>query len=135
MSLVNNAVDKYTIIQDPNGRYRTSIAKGIEVAIKMLPKEDFRRIQRKEQASLLVDISHPELGTIRIRDVRIIWSEKNQCFHVRWKQWRTGKIRDNRPEYLDVAGPLDPVSRKEFSSKILEVFFQVRKEINRHLQS
>lgn len=117
----------YQLNMDSYNRMTTEIAKGVEVGIKVLSMTDTRRIEKKEHAYAVLDITTP-LGVIRIRDIRIVWSDNNERFYLRWRQWRTGKLRNERPEYLDVAGPRDKETRLKYSEAILAVFEQIRSE-------
>jgi hypothetical protein len=119
----------YQLQMDSYNRMTAEIAHGVEVGIKVLSMTDTRRIEKKEHAYAVLDIATP-LGIVRIRDIRIVWSEPNQRFYLRWRQWRTGKMRNERPEYLDVAGPRDKETRLKFSECILAVFEQIRSEGN-----
>ncbi len=117
----------YQLNMDSYNRMCADIAKGVSVGIKVLSMTDTRRIERKEHAYAVLDLVTP-LGTIRIRDIRIVWSEPNERFYLRWRQWRTGKMRNERPEYLDVAGPRDKETRLKYGEAILAVFEQIRAE-------
>ncbi len=117
----------YTLTMDSYSRMVAKIAVGVEVGIKVLSMTDTRRIQKNEHAYAVLDISTP-LGPIRIRDIRILYSSKNEQFYLRWRQWRTGKMRAERPEFLDVAGPRDRETRLNFAKDILAVFAQIREE-------
>lgn len=119
--------NKYHLSMDSYNRMVAEICKGVEVGIKVLSMTDTRRIQKNEHAYAVLDISTP-LGPVRIRDIRIVWSEPNQRFYLRWRQWRTGKMRNNRPEYLDVAGPRDKETRLKYSEAIIAVFEQIQEE-------
>jgi hypothetical protein len=117
----------YQLQMDSYNRMCAEIAKGVSVGIKVLSMTDTRRIERKEHAYAVLDLASP-LGIIRIRDIRIVWSEPNERFYLRWRQWRTGKMRNERPEYLDVAGPRDKETRLKYGEAILAVFEQIRAE-------
>ncbi len=117
----------YQLQMDSYNRMCATIAKGVEVGIKVLSMTDTRRIEKKEHAYAVLDLSTP-IGVIRIRDIRIVWSEANNRFYLRWRQWRTGKMRNDRPEYLDVAGPRDKETRLKYGEAILAVFEQIRAE-------
>lgn len=117
----------YQFSRDSHNRLCAEICKGATVGIKVLSETDPRRIERNEHAYAVLDLQTP-LGLIRIRDIRILWSEPNKRFFLRWRQWRTGKMRNDRPEFLDVAGPQDKETRVRFTEKILEVFNQIKQE-------
>jgi hypothetical protein len=117
----------YTLNMDSYNRMCATIAKGVEVGIKVLSLTDTRRIEKNEHGYAVLDVMTP-IGVIRIRDIRIVWSEPNQRFFLRWRQWRTGKIRNDRPEYLDVAGPRDKETRLQYAEAIIAVFEQIQKE-------
>jgi hypothetical protein len=117
----------YTLNMDSYNRMCATIAKNVEVGIKVLSLTDTRRIEKKEHAYAVLDIMTP-LGVVRIRDIRIVWSEPNQRFFLRWRQWRTGKTRNDRAEYLDVAGPKDKETRLQYAEAIIAVFEQIQKE-------
>jgi hypothetical protein len=74
------------------------------------------------------------MGVLRIRDIRIKWSTKNECFYIQWRQWFTGKFRgvdregNPRKEFLDVCGPLDPQTRQNFNDSIVAVYAQIKSE-------
>lgn len=119
--------EKYQLQMDSYNRMTAVIAKGVEVGIKVLSMTDTRRIEKNEHAYAVLDVNTP-LGIIRIRDIRIVWSANNEQFYLRWRQWRTGKMRNERPEYLDVAGPRDKETRLKFGAAILAVFEQIREE-------
>ena len=116
----------YQIDRDSNNRLCAEIAKGVTVGIKILAETDPRRMERREHAYAVLDIDTP-LGCVRIRDIRILWSDPGQRFYLQWKQWRTGKIRFDRPEYLDIAGPRDREARQRFSEEILALFSQIKR--------
>lgn len=118
----------YQISQDSHNRLCAEIAEGVTVGFQVLDKNDWRYINRNERAYVVLDIETP-LGRIRIRDVRLLRSATRGCFFLRWKQWKTGKFREGRPEYLDVAGPHNREGRDLFSAAILAVFEQLRKEL------
>jgi hypothetical protein len=117
----------YQLQMDSYNRMVATVAKGVEVGIKVLSMTDTRRIEKNEHAYAVLDLITP-LGPIRIRDIRIVWSEPNKRFFLRWRQWRTGKMRNERAEYLDVAGPRDKETRLKYGEAILEVFEQIRAE-------
>lgn len=120
-------MSKYQLSRDSLNRLCTEIAPGVTVGIKVLSETDPRRLERGEHAYAVLDLATP-LGPVRIRDIRVMWSKTNERFFLRWRQWKTGKVRDGRPEYLDVAGPQDRETRALFSEKIIEVFAQIKQE-------
>ena len=108
---------KYTLTRDSWNRVQADISPDVSVAIKVLAETDARRIEKQTHAYAVLDI-RTDFGPIRIRDVRIQWSVQNERFFIRWRQWSTGRMRDGRKEYLDVAGPLDPDTRSKFADAI-----------------
>jgi DNA-binding cell septation regulator SpoVG len=111
-----------------------NIAEGVTIGIKVLGVTDSRRIDRSEHAIAILELQTP-LGTIRIRDIKIVWGEKNSQFFLRWRQWRTGRMVPDRrpgfparPEYLDVASPGNYETRRRVESAILAVFHQIQEE-------
>ena len=119
--------EKYELHRDSWNRLQADIAEDLTVGIKVLSETDQRRIEKGTHAYCVLDL-RTSLGVIRIRDIRVQWSEKNQRHFIRWRQWFTGRLRDDRKEYLDVAGPLDPDTRNKFADAILDVFSQIREE-------
>jgi hypothetical protein len=119
--------EKYELRRDSFNRVQADIAEDVTVGIRVLSETDQRRIEKNTHAYCVMDI-RTSLGVIRIRDIRIQWSEQNQRHFIRWRQWNTGRIRDGRKEYLDVAGPLDPETRTKFADAILDVFAQIKEE-------
>jgi len=117
----------YTIERDSHNRLRAEVDEDLAVGIKILAETDPRRVERNVHGYAVLDI-RTALGPIRIRDIRIMWSSTNERYFLRWRQWNTGKMRDGRKEYLDVAGPHDRDTRRAFESEILGVFAQVREE-------
>lgn len=118
---------KYTLTRDSWNRVQADISPDVSVAIKVLAETDARRIEKQTHAYAVLDI-RTDFGPIRIRDVRIQWSVQNERFFIRWRQWSTGRMRDGRKEYLDVAGPLDPDTRSKFADAILDLFAQIKEE-------
>ena len=118
---------KYLFRRDSWNRLQTDISESLTVAIKILSETDERRMMKNVHAYVILDV-RTEVGPLRIRDIRVQWSEKNQRHFIRWRQWNTGRIRDERPEYLDVCGPLDAVTRNKFAEAILDVFAQIKEE-------
>lgn len=118
---------KYKIRRDEFNRLQADLDDELTVGIKILSETDQRRIEKNTHAYCVLDI-RTSLGVIRIRDIRVQWSERNQQYFIRWRQWPTGKMRDDRKEYLDVAGPLDRGTRDKFADAILEVFSQIKEE-------
>lgn len=119
--------EKYELRRDPFNRVQTDIADDLTVGIKILSETDQRRVERGTHAYCVLDL-RTSFGPVRIRDIRVQWSERNQCHFIRWRQWSTGRIRNDRKEYLDVAGPLDPETRTKFANAILDVFTQIKEE-------
>ena len=117
----------YQIDRDSHNRLCASIGEGLTVGIKVLSETDPRRIERNEHAYAVLDIQ-TALGCLRIRDIRVLWSETHERFFVRWRQWHTGQFRNDRKEYLDVAGPQDRNTRDAFEDVILDVFEQIKEE-------
>ena len=117
--------EKYTIERDSFHRMRAQITEDFAVGVKLLAEDHQRRIDQRIHAYVVVDI-RTELGPWRIRDIRVIWSPENERHFVRYRQWRTGKVRDGRDEWLDVAGPLDRETRAKVSEAILTVFYQIK---------
>jgi len=120
-------LQKYVIIRDSYNRMRAEITDSFAVGVKLLAEDHRRRVEHHVHAYVVADL-RTEVGPWRIRDIRIVWNEKKQKFLVRYKQWKTGKIRDGEPEYLDVAGPLDAETRAKVQEIILGVFFQIKEE-------
>ncbi len=118
---------KYQFRRDSWNRLQTDISESLTVAIKILSETDERRMLKKVHAYVILDV-RTEFGPLRVRDIRVQWSEKNQRHFIRWRQWNTGRIRDGREEYLDVCGPLDGATRGKFGEAILDVFAQIKEE-------
>jgi DNA-binding cell septation regulator SpoVG len=123
-------VREYRIYRDSHNRLCAEITEDVVVGIKILSEVDPRRVEKRVHAYAVLDV-RTELGPIRIRDIKIMWSPENERYFLRWRQWNTGKSRDGRPEYLDVAGPQDKETRYKFEDEILNVFHQVREEAQR----
>ena len=118
---------KYELRRDSWHRVQADIGQDLTVGVKVLAETDQRRIEKRTHAYVVLDL-RTSFGVIRIRDIRIQWSEQNQRHFIRWRQWHTGRIRDGRKEYLDVAGPLDPDTRNKYAGAILDVFNQIKEE-------
>lgn len=118
--------ENYPITLDDLGRRSAQISKNIRVAIQVLTATDSRRTEHDIHAFAVVDIT-TDLGVVRNRDVNIHWSRTNNRYFVRWPQRKTGKMRDGRPERLDVVGPRDVGARRVFEQAILELFERIRK--------
>ncbi len=119
--------EKYVIVRDSYNRMRAEITDSFAVGVKLLAEDHRRRVENQVHAYVVADL-RTEVGPWRIRDIRIVWNEKKQKFLVRYKQWKTGKMRDGKEEYLDVAGPLDAETRAKVGEIILSVFFQIKEE-------
>lgn len=121
---------RFAIERDSHNRLRADISDDMAVGIKILAETDPRRMEKGVHGYAVLDV-RTTLGPLRIRDIKVMWSETNQRYFLRWRQWPTGKIRDGRKEYLDVVGPLDPDTRAKLEGEILGVFHQVREEASK----
>ncbi|MBD3261603.1 MAG: hypothetical protein GF334_07980 [Candidatus Altiarchaeales archaeon] len=118
----------YQISRDSHNRLCAQVVEGITVGIKMHSPTSPRVLDRGEHGYAVVDVETP-LGPLRIRDIKIFWSQRREDFFVRWPQWETGLIRrDGHRERLDVAGPWDQATRRDFSERILALFRQIKAE-------
>jgi DNA-binding cell septation regulator SpoVG len=118
---------KYEIKRDSHNRLCAEISESVTVGVKILSVTDERRQEKNTHAYIVLDV-RTELGPLRIRDIRVMWSQENERYFLRWHQWPTGHQRDGRKEYLDVAGPLERDTRSKFEEALLAVFQQVREE-------
>lgn len=118
---------QYVIVRDSFHRLRAEVTDDIAVGIKLLSEDHPRRVEQNIHAYVVVDLM-TELGPWRIRDIRIVWSAENERHFVRYRQWKTGKVREGRDEWLDVAGPLDRETRAKIQESILGVFHQIKEE-------
>lgn len=118
---------QYVIERDSFNRLRAEITDSFVVGIKLLAEDHPRRVEQNVHAYVVVDL-RTELGPWRIRDIRIMWGPEHERYFLRYRQWKTGKVRDNRDEWLDVAGPLDRETRSKVQEEILGVFFQIKEE-------
>lgn len=121
---------QHRIVRDAHNRLCAEVSESITVGIKILGETDERRVEKGVHAYAVLDI-RTEFGPIRARNIRVMWSTQNQRHFLRWPQWNTGRVRDGRPEYLDVFGPHDRDTRTNFEKMILEVFQQIRDEAQR----
>jgi DNA-binding cell septation regulator SpoVG len=118
---------QYVIVRDSFNRLRAEVTDSFAVGIKLLAEDHPRRVEQNVHAYVVADIA-TELGPWRIRDIRIMWSPENKRHFIRYRQWKTGKVRDQRDEWLDVAGPLDRDTRSKVQEAILAVFAQIKEE-------
>lgn len=118
---------QYEIVRDSFNRLRAEVTDSFAVGVKLLAEDHPRRVENNVHAYVVADL-RTELGPWRIRDIRIMWSADNERFFCRYRQWKTGKIREGREEWLDVAGPLDRDTRSKVQEAILAVFFQIKEE-------
>lgn len=118
---------QYTIVRDSYSRLRAQVTPSFAVGIKLLAEDHPRRVEYNVHAYVVADIA-TELGPWRIRDIRVMWSAENKQHFIRYRQWKTGKVRENRDEWLDVAGPLDRETRAKIAEAILGVFQQIKDE-------
>jgi DNA-binding cell septation regulator SpoVG len=118
---------QYIIVRDSFNRLRAEVTDSFAVGIKLLAEDHPRRVEQNVHAYAVADI-RTELGPWRIRDIRIMWSPENKRHFIRYRQWKTGKVRDQRDEWLDVAGPLDRDTRSKVQDAILAVFHQIKEE-------
>ncbi len=118
---------KYEIVRDSFNRLRAEVTDSFAVGVKLLAEDHPRRVEHNVHAYVVADL-RTELGPWRIRDIRVMWSPENERFYIRYRQWKTGKIREGREEWLDVAGPLDRDTRSKVQESILAVFFQIKDE-------
>jgi DNA-binding cell septation regulator SpoVG len=118
---------QYVIVRDSFNRLRAEISESFAIGVKLLAEDHPRRVEQHVHAYVVADL-RTELGPWRIRDIRVMWSPENERFFVRYRQWKTGKIREGREEWLDVAGPLDRETRSKVQEAILGVFSQIKEE-------
>jgi len=119
--------EQYTIVRDSFNRLRANVTDSFAVGFKLLAEDHPRRVEHNVHAYVVADIL-TELGPWRIRDIRVMWSPDNERYFIRYRQWKTGKVRDGRDEWLDVAGPQDRETRSKVSEAILGVFAQIKDE-------
>jgi len=123
----------FEIRRDSRQRLQADIADDLTIGVKVLAETDDRRVRYGVHAYAVLDI-RSSMGVLRVRDIRIKWSTKNECFYIQWRQWFTGKFRgvdrngDPRKEFLDVCGPLDPQTRQQFNDSIVAVYNQIKSE-------
>jgi hypothetical protein len=123
----------FEIRRDSRQRLQADIADDLTVGVKVLAETDDRRVRFGVHAYAVLDV-RSSMGVLRIRDIRIKWSTKNECFYIQWRQWFTGKFRgvdregNPRKEFLDVCGPLDPQTRQNFNDSIVAVYDQIKSE-------
>lgn len=123
----------FEIRRDSRQRLQADIADDLTIGVKVLAETDDRRVRFGVHAYAVLDI-RSSMGVLRVRDIRIKWSVKNECFYTQWRQWFTGKFRgvdregNPRKEFLDVCGPLDPQTRQNFNDSIVAVYDQIRAE-------
>ncbi len=123
----------FEIRRDSRQRLQTDIADDLTIGVKVLAETDDRRVRYGVHAYAVLDI-RSSMGVLRVRDIRIKWSVKNECFYIQWRQWFTGKFRGTdregnpRKEFLDVCGPLDPQTRQNFNDSVVAVYDQVLSE-------
>lgn len=123
----------FEIRRDSRQRLQAEIADDLTIGVKVLAETDDRRVRYGVHAYAVLDI-RSSMGVLRVRDIRIKWSTKNECFYIQWRQWFTGKFRgvdrngDPRKEFLDVCGPLDPQTRQQFNDSIVAVYNQIKSE-------
>lgn len=120
-------MSKHVIVRDSFNRLRAEITDSFAIGVKLLAEDHPRRVEQHVHAYVVADL-RTELGPWRIRDIRIMWSPDNERYFTRYRQWKTGKVRDGRDEWLDVAGPLDRETRSKVQEAILGVFFQIKEE-------
>ena len=118
---------QYEIVRDSFNRLRAEVTDSFAVGVKLLAEDHPRRVENNVHAYVVADL-RTELGPWRIRDIRVMWSAENERFYIRYRQWKTGKIREGREEWLGVAGPLDRDTRSKVQESILAVFFQIKDE-------
>lgn len=118
---------QYIIVRDSFNRLRAEITESFAVGVKLLAEDHPRRVEQHVHAYVVADL-RTELGPWRIRDIRVMWSPENERYFIRYRQWKTGKIREGREEWLDVAGPLDRETRAKVQDAILAVFVQIKDE-------
>lgn len=117
----------YVIVRDSFNRLRVELSESLAIGVKLLAEDHPRRVEQHVHAYVVADL-RTELGPWRIRDIRVMWSPENERFFVRYRQWKTGKIREGREEWLDVAGPLDRETRAKVQDAIIGVFSQIKDE-------
>ena len=123
----------FEIRRDSRQRLQADIADDLTIGVKVLAETDDRRVRFGVHAYAVLDI-RSSMGVLRVRDIRIKWSVKNECFYTQWRQWFTGKFRgvdregSPRKEFLDVCGPLDPQTRQNFNDSIVAVYDQIKSE-------
>lgn len=117
----------YQISRDSHNRLCAQVEEGITIGLKMHSATSRRLFERGEHAYAVIDINTP-LGPIRIRDIKILWSQRRETFIVRWPSWETTIQREGRPQRLDVAGPWDRGTRRDFAERILALFHQIKSE-------
>lgn len=118
---------QYEIVRDSYNRLRAEISPSFTIGVKLLAEDHPRRVENGVHAYVVADLQ-TELGPWRVRDIRVMYSQENERFFCRYRQWKTGKNRDGHEEWLDVAGPLDRETRTKIQDAILAVFAQIKEE-------
>lgn len=131
--------EKFAIERDSFGRWRTAFSPKMACGIRLLAEDHPRRVAKNVRAYVVLDIVSDLMipgqegeesipAAFRIRDIEIVHHAESDRYLVRYRQWKTGKIRDGQEEYLDVAGPASRESRYFLQDKILAFFHQIREE-------
>lgn len=129
---------KYELRSDNGGRFVTELSDEISCAMKLFSETDPQRIEYDVHAYAILDIRTAVRSlegkllpiVFRGRNIRIRWSKRNEQFYIHWHQWNTGRKRrdSDKPERMDVFGPLDRQSREIVNELIIAMFTQIREE-------
>jgi hypothetical protein len=122
----------YVVTRDQQGRLSARISDGLTVAIQILAETDPRRTEKGIQGFAVLDIA-TDLGPFRVRNIHIKhFPEHSNPYQVHWyKHYLKGGRpssgdRNAEHQFLDVAGPLDPTTRRKFAEAILSLFHFIR---------
>ena len=120
----------FKVVRGDFGRLQAKLAEGLVLAIQILPETDRRRMEKGVQAYAVLDIA-TALGPIRVRNIQIVHRPSAEnAYQVHWLKHplRRSSSRSREYEFLDVAGPLDHKTRRNFSELILSLYYFIKQE-------
>ncbi len=80
---------QHVIVRDSRHRLRVELTDDLVIGVKLLAEDHERRVQNNVHAYVVADL-RSGLGPWRIRDIRIMHSQKNGSYFVRYRQFKCG---------------------------------------------
>ncbi len=113
---------QFEVTRDSKNRLEAYICPGVAASVKLIDTGQGRsRSSGRALAYVILRLETP-LGPFLGRDVQIMQNRRTDEFYLRYKQFKTGRKRGAKDEWLDIFGPWDQTTREKVQARIIDLF-------------